>query len=62
MNRSRRFDRRDPAQLLAYLQYALDDVRLNSERSGRHLEQAITMLAEDTSIIVTDVPRNRGQN
>jgi hypothetical protein len=49
-----RFDRNDPNQLLAYLQYALDDVRSISDRSGRHLEQAINLLAEDTTVVVTD--------
>jgi hypothetical protein len=49
--RSGRFDRNDPNLLLAYLQYALADVRSLSERSGRHLELAISTLIEDTSVI-----------
>ena len=40
-----------PEMLISFLQYALDDVRALSERSGRHLEQAITTLTEDTSVI-----------
>ena len=40
-----------PELLIAYLRYALDDVRALSDRSGRHLEQAIKTLAEDTSLI-----------
>jgi hypothetical protein len=48
---SQRFDRHDPNLLLAFLQYALADVRALSERSGHHLELAINILAEDTSII-----------
>jgi hypothetical protein len=48
---SGRVDRHDPNLLLAYLQYVLDDVRSLSERSGRNLELAISMLAEDTSIV-----------
>jgi hypothetical protein len=40
-----------PEMLISFLQYALDDVRALSERSGRHLEQAISTLAEDTSVI-----------
>lgn len=49
--RSGRFDRNDPNLLLAYLQYALSDVRSLSERSGRHLELAISTLGEDTSVV-----------
>lgn len=57
---SPRFDRNDPNQLLAYLRYALDEVRSTSERSGQYLDLAITMLAEDTnggnaSDLATDV-------
>ena len=48
---SHRFDRHNPNLLLAFLKYALDDVRALSERSGQHLEQAISTLAEDTSMI-----------
>jgi hypothetical protein len=37
-----------PELLISFLQYALDDVRSLSERGGRHLELAISALAEDT--------------
>jgi hypothetical protein len=37
--------------VLAYLQYALDDVREFSERSAHSLELAIKTLDEDTSAI-----------
>jgi len=37
--------------VLAYLHYALDDVREFSERSARSLELAIRTLDEDTSAI-----------
>jgi hypothetical protein len=40
-----------PELLIAYLRYALDDVRSLSDRSGRHLEQAIETLTEDTSVV-----------
>lgn len=46
-----RIDRDDPNLLIQYLRYALADVRAHSERSGRHLENAIAALAEDTSLI-----------
>ena len=48
-----RSDRHDPNLLLAYLRYALDDVRVLSERSACHLEMAIDRLAEDTGVIDT---------
>jgi hypothetical protein len=45
--------------LISFLRYALDDVRALSERSGRHLEEAISTLAEDTSVIdVTEAVSN----
>ena len=47
----RRREQDSPEMLISFLQYALDDVRALSERSGRHLEQAISTLAEDTSVI-----------
>lgn len=47
----RRKDQDSPELLISYLRYALDDVRAVSERSGRHLEEAISTLAEDTSMI-----------
>ena len=47
----RRKDQDSPELLISYLRYALDDVRAVSERSGRHLEQAISTLTEDTSLI-----------
>jgi hypothetical protein len=40
-----------PEMLISFLQYALDDVRALSQRSGRHLEEAISTLAEDTSLM-----------
>jgi len=40
-----------PEMLISFLRYALDDVRALSERSGRHLELAISTLREDTSVI-----------
>ena len=40
-----------PDLVLAYLHYALDDVREFSERSTRSLELAIKTLDEDTSAI-----------
>ena len=40
-----------PDLVLAYLQYALDDVREFSERGARSLELAIKTLDEDTSAI-----------
>jgi len=46
----RRLNRHEPDLLLAYLQYALNDVREFSERSGRQLELAINVLAEDAKI------------
>jgi hypothetical protein len=48
---ARRAPQESPELLISFLKYALDDVRALSERSGRHLEQAISMLAEDTSVI-----------
>jgi hypothetical protein len=45
---TKRLSRHDPDLLLAYLQYALDDVREFSERSSRQLELAISALTEDT--------------
>ena len=47
----RHSDRENPNLLIAYLQYALSDVRALSERSGHHLEQAIETLSEDTSLV-----------
>lgn len=47
----RQSDRENPNLLIAYLRYALSDVRALSERSGRHLEQAIETLSEDTSLV-----------
>jgi len=40
-----------PELLVSFLRYALDDVRSLSERSGRHLELAISSLTEDTSAL-----------
>jgi len=40
-----------PELLIAYLQYALADVRVLSERSGSYLEKAIETLSEDISVI-----------
>jgi hypothetical protein len=48
---ARRKEPDSPELLISLLQYALDDVRVLSERSGRHLELAISTLAEDTSLI-----------
>jgi len=48
---TRRLNRKDPYLLLTYLQYALNDVNTLSARSGHHLETAINLLAEDTSVI-----------
>ncbi|MPZ58020.1 MAG: hypothetical protein GEU91_16305 [Rhizobiales bacterium] len=48
---TRRSAQDSPELLISFLQYALDDVRALSERSGRHLELAIATLAEDTSVI-----------
>jgi len=57
-----RFDRNDPMLLLAFLQYALDDVRALSERSGRHPELAISTLADDTSgVDAAGTPRSLRQ-
>lgn len=42
-----------PDVLIAYLRYALDDVRKYSDRSTLHLEAAIKSLLEDTSLSVT---------
>jgi hypothetical protein len=47
----RRLSRKDPTLLLTYLRYALNDVNSLSARSGHHLEEAINLLAEDTSLI-----------
>jgi hypothetical protein len=44
-------DKDPPELLISFLRYALNDVRALSERSGRHLEMAISTLAEDTSVI-----------
>lgn len=52
---ARRRDKESPQLLISFLRYALDDVRALSERSGRHLEEAISTLTEDTSLI--DVSR-----
>jgi hypothetical protein len=46
-----RSSRHSPDLVLAYLQYALDDVQALSERSARSLELAIKTLDEDTSVI-----------
>jgi hypothetical protein len=44
-----------PELLVSFLQVVLDDVRSLSERSGRHLELAISTLAEDIKVIeITD--------
>ena len=51
MQGARRRVEDSPELLISFLQYALNDVRALSERSGRHLELAITTLAEDTSVI-----------
>lgn len=40
----------DPEMLITFLQYALDDVRKLSKRSGHLLEQAISALAQETAI------------
>lgn len=53
---TRRPSRHDPDLILAYLQYALNDVREFSERSGRQLELAINSLAEDTRVIRIEEP------
>lgn len=39
----------DPKMLIAFLQYALDDVRKLSERSAHLLEQAINALAQEAA-------------
>jgi hypothetical protein len=52
---ARRREKESPQLLINFLQYALNDVRALSERSGRHLEEAISTLTEDTSLI--DVSR-----
>ena len=52
---ARRREKESPQLLINFLQYALNDVRALSERSGRHLEEAISTLTEDTSVI--DVSR-----
>ena len=51
----RRQAQESPELLINFLKYALADVQALSERSGRHLELAISTLAEDTSVI--DVTR-----
>ena len=48
---ARRRERESPQLLINFLQYALDDVRALSERSGRHLEEAISTLTEDTRLV-----------
>jgi hypothetical protein len=48
---ARRNVKDSPEMLISFLRYALDDVRALSQRSGRHLEQAISTLAEDTSLL-----------
>jgi len=56
---ARRREQDSPEMLISFLRYALDDVRALSERSGRHLEEAISTLAEDTSVIdVTEAVSN----
>ena len=55
---ARRREKDSPQLLINFLRYALDDVRALSERSGRHLEEAISMLTEDTSVI--DIGRANG--
>jgi hypothetical protein len=55
---ARRGNPESPQLLINFLRYALDDVRALSERSGRHLEEAISMLTEDTSVI--DIGRANG--
>jgi hypothetical protein len=42
-----------PDVLIAYLRYALEDVRKYSDRSTRHLEAAIRSLSEDASLCMT---------
>ena len=42
-----------PDVLIAYLRYALEDVRKYSDRSTGHLEAAIKSLLEDTSLPMT---------
>jgi hypothetical protein len=56
--RRRGREKDSPEMLISFLQYALDDVRALSARSSRHLEQAISALAEDTS--AADVGRPAG--
>jgi hypothetical protein len=51
LHATRRLAHDSPELLVSFLQYALDDVRALSERSGRHLEQAISSLVEDTSVV-----------
>jgi hypothetical protein len=41
-----------PDVLIAYLRYALEDVRKYSDRSTRHLEAAIASLSEDASLFM----------
>jgi len=41
----------DPELVIAYLWYALEDVRSLSERGMRHLEDAIRALSEDTRVV-----------
>lgn len=48
---ARRHSHDAPELLIAYLQYALADVRSLSERSARLLEQAIETLTEDISVV-----------
>jgi hypothetical protein len=51
--RRREREKDSPEMLISFLEYALDDVRALSARSGRHLEEAISTLAEDTTAIDT---------
>jgi hypothetical protein len=56
--RRREREKDSPEMLISFLQYALEDVRALSARGGRHLDQAIAALSEDTSAV--DVSRVGG--
>jgi hypothetical protein len=58
---ARRSSRHDPDLILAYLRYALEDVREFSERGGRELELAIRALTEDTRVIRIKEPARNVQ-
>lgn len=49
---------RERALVVAYLSYALDDVRALSEVALRHLQMAIRTVAEDTASEAIGPPRS----